>query len=370
PHTRPRPNEGNVRGCTPKKPTNTYDQFGRMTRKTGGDTTKYRYGAGWDVLNEEDGSGTLQATYVHHPGKQIGTVLATSEGTSAATGTWNYPPTADLRHIPSKIRRRRTIGSTQSKIRRRRTCGIRTATASVNTNTPPSAANTPTTARTSPVEDPPQEEKFTGHAWDSEARLYYTAYRYYSPDANRWLTRDPLGMVDGPNVYAYVVNNPVSLVDIDGRLFSTLGSLGGLLGGIATRFAAASFYGKALYISAGVIAADVTLKAYLYYSSVLSTAGDGTCSFGLLGFLIGLGMWQPIALSADVLYTAQLLAAAPLSKSMRIGIAAAWAYQINHVWGIGEKLMGEIRDCQDYLVGLVDGITLGKATAPTSCDVV
>ncbi|MBX3177085.1 MAG: RHS repeat-associated core domain-containing protein [Candidatus Hydrogenedentes bacterium] len=179
PHTAPRPHPGNVRGCTPKKPTYTYGQFGRMTRKTGGDTTKY-------------------------PGKQIGAVLATSEGTSAATGTWNYPPTADLRHIPSKIRRRRT-------------CGTRMATASVNTNTPLSAANTPTTAKTSPVEDPPQEEKSTGHAWDSEARLYYTAYRYYSPDANRWLTRDPLGMVDGPNMYAYVVNNPVSLIDVDGR---------------------------------------------------------------------------------------------------------------------------------------------------------
>ncbi|MBX3179034.1 MAG: hypothetical protein KF886_16890 [Candidatus Hydrogenedentes bacterium] len=68
-----------------------------MTRKTGGDTKKYRYGAGWDVLNEEDGSGNLQATYIHSscggsatPGKQIGTVLATSEGTSAATGTWAY----------------------------------------------------------------------------------------------------------------------------------------------------------------------------------------------------------------------------------------------------------------------------------------
>ncbi len=27
------------------------------------------------------------------------------------------------------------------------------------------------------------------------------------------MTRDPLGMVDGPNVYAYVVNNPVNYVD-------------------------------------------------------------------------------------------------------------------------------------------------------------
>jgi len=35
----------------------------------------------------------------------------------------------------------------------------------------------------------------------------------YSPEMNRWLTRDPLRMVDGPNMYAYVRGNPVSFVD-------------------------------------------------------------------------------------------------------------------------------------------------------------
>lgn len=84
-------------------------------------------------------------------------------------------------------------------------------------STRPSAANTPTTATTSPVEDPSEADKFTGHDWDSASRLYYTAYRYYSPDANRWLTRDPLGMVDGPNVYAHVNNGPINWADPYGR---------------------------------------------------------------------------------------------------------------------------------------------------------
>jgi len=52
---------------------------------------------------------------------------------------------------------------------------------------------------------------------DSETRLYYTVYRYYSPASNRWLTRDPLGMVDGPHVYAYVVGNPVTMWDALGQ---------------------------------------------------------------------------------------------------------------------------------------------------------
>ena len=41
---------------------------------------------------------------------------------------------------------------------------------------------------------------FTGKPWDVAAQMYYFPYRWYSPSAARWLTRDPLGMVDGPNV--------------------------------------------------------------------------------------------------------------------------------------------------------------------------
>jgi len=56
---------------------------------------------------------------------------------------------------------------------------------------------------------------YTGHIWNPEIALYYAPYRYYSPTTSRWLTRDPLGMVDGPNVYGYPFN-PVLTVDKTG----------------------------------------------------------------------------------------------------------------------------------------------------------
>ena len=62
---------------------------------------------------------------------------------------------------------------------------------------------------------------FTGHQWDGKSGLYYAPFRYYSPFQARWTTRDPLGMVDGPNVYAYVRGNPVNAVDVWG-LFAQL----------------------------------------------------------------------------------------------------------------------------------------------------
>jgi len=57
---------------------------------------------------------------------------------------------------------------------------------------------------------------YTGHLWDADIQQYYAPYRYYSPATTRWLTRDPLGMVDGPNVYGYVRGNPVGYADSRG----------------------------------------------------------------------------------------------------------------------------------------------------------
>jgi len=57
---------------------------------------------------------------------------------------------------------------------------------------------------------------YTGHRLDRELNHYYAKYRYYNPTTMRWLSRDPLGMVDGPNVYAYVRGNVVHAVDPDG----------------------------------------------------------------------------------------------------------------------------------------------------------
>ncbi len=58
---------------------------------------------------------------------------------------------------------------------------------------------------------------FTGRETDVLGLLYYRA-RYYDPDVGRFLTRDPAGMADGTNLYAYVGNNPVNRVDPSGRL--------------------------------------------------------------------------------------------------------------------------------------------------------
>jgi len=60
---------------------------------------------------------------------------------------------------------------------------------------------------------------FTGLFWSSEASLAMARFRAYDPGLGRWLSRDPLWkaeILQGPNLYAYVKNNPVNRVDPSG----------------------------------------------------------------------------------------------------------------------------------------------------------
>ncbi|EPF0317321.1 RHS repeat-associated core domain-containing protein, partial [Enterobacter chuandaensis] len=46
--------------------------------------------------------------------------------------------------------------------------------------------------------------------------LYY-GWRYYQPETGRWLSADPGGLIDGPNLFRFCKNNPISLYDEDGQ---------------------------------------------------------------------------------------------------------------------------------------------------------
>jgi RHS repeat-associated protein len=52
--------------------------------------------------------------------------------------------------------------------------------------------------------------------------LYWHRNRYYSPEHGRWLSRDPLGLREGPNLYEYAKSAPGRLVDPDGMVSVTV----------------------------------------------------------------------------------------------------------------------------------------------------
>lgn len=59
--------------------------------------------------------------------------------------------------------------------------------------------------------------RYSGKERDATG-LYYYGYRYCQPWADRWLSADPAGTVDGLNLFRMVRNNPVTLQDTDGRM--------------------------------------------------------------------------------------------------------------------------------------------------------
>ena len=71
---------------------------------------------------------------------------------------------------------------------------------------------------------------FAGGLHDQDTGSVRFGYRDYNPDVGRWTAKDPIGFVGGDtDLYGYVLNDPVNLVDTEGLRF-IFGSQGGLIG--------------------------------------------------------------------------------------------------------------------------------------------
>jgi RHS repeat-associated protein len=63
------------------------------------------------------------------------------------------------------------------------------------------------------TENPISPWGFSSKRRDLETGFIYFGHRYYDPTLGRWLTMDPKGYAAGPNLYAYIKNNPVKYFD-------------------------------------------------------------------------------------------------------------------------------------------------------------
>jgi len=65
-----------------------------------------------------------------------------------------------------------------------------------------------------------EEDSLVGNPWrfaekrfDQESSLVLFGLRFYDPTTGRWISQDPAGYIDGPNLYAYLHNNPLNHLD-------------------------------------------------------------------------------------------------------------------------------------------------------------
>ena len=106
--------------------------------------------------------------------------------------------------------------------------------------------------------------RYRGYYYDTETQLYYLQSRYYNPQWGRFLNADGQlaglgGDLRGYNLFAYCMNNPISLVDSTGYwpkwLTGTLNTVSGVLQ-MATGVALGATVG---WTGVGVVAAGILM---------------------------------------------------------------------------------------------------------------
>jgi RHS repeat-associated protein len=221
--------------------TNNYNSFGKRTRVTeDGVTTKYLYDGMLPII-EKDASDSTIATYTRglSYGGGIGGIISANRGGN------NY-----YYHYNG-------IGGVT---------GLTDETAAVvATYDYDSYGNT-----LSSTGSIPNPYGFSTKEYSNTTGLAYFGFRYYNPQTGRWLSPDPLGMIDGPNLYAYVNNNPVNWIDPWGFWYVNINITGGFWGGI-TGGVIISNQGVQPYVGGGLVTPGAS--ASVTWSSSNPTAG-------------------------------------------------------------------------------------------------
>ena len=208
--------------------------------------------------------------------------------------------------------------------------------------------------------------RYRGYYYDTETGLYFLQTRYYDPEVGRFLNRDSVQYADpetinGLNLYAYCLNNPIAYKDSNGYIpisvwsavfgFATdLSSGFGRLMVSASIKAFESLAGVSMYILDDLGGAVFNPAYYkgitqanklLYGGKILSAIGKigKYAGYGFLALDIGLSLYNNItnpnlSLSRKVTDSIVDIGFAVGGNFLSIGVSALLMGLISGPWGV------------------------------------
>ena len=144
--------------------------------------------------------------------------------------------------------------------------------------------------------------RYRGYYYDTETGLYFLQTRYYDPEVGRFLNRDSVQYADpetinGLNLYAYCLNNPVEYADPTGHfILTTL-----IVAGLATSFVvgfATSTISQGIQYGWDEINWWQSLVDGLFATASAALAATGIGVLASIGIGAALGFGQYVADSA------------------------------------------------------------------------
>ncbi|MCC7375420.1 MAG: hypothetical protein IT581_12265, partial [Verrucomicrobiales bacterium] len=177
--------------------------------------TRYLY-HGMRVVQERNGSDVPQVSYTRGPDLSgslegaggIGGLVGRSHGYNAGTGAWT---THHFYHSDGNGNVTYLVNASQG-------LGVSFRYDAFGRTT----AASPGTLTTSD-----NVYRFSSKEHHLKSGLYYYGYRFYDPNLQRWLNRDPLGEEGGFNLYAFADNDAINRYDPHGLEVPALDSLSG-----------------------------------------------------------------------------------------------------------------------------------------------